>query len=402
MTSQLPPNLQKLFIPRPPLKYLPPVDKDHVDRKGPRLSGLAEFLERCQGHDLDYVPTPTLAEVRKRKKEEREKRAKQAIEEGTTQWDPNSDEHIHSDPYKTLFIGRLSYESTEKDLLKAFEAFGPIKTLRIVTTPEGKSRGYAFIEYEREKDMKAAYKEADGMKINDRRVLVDVERGRTVKGWKPRRLGGGLGVGVRVLTVRQWVDPGVLMIEEDTEEASEEDTGVLHEAGTEVHLAEEDLGAVTEVVAAEVVTVVVDLEIGRRTAWIADEEGMSVTVVAEDTIAVETEAGRIGIETMIAHGESTTATAGIASNVKSPTTAVDRTAIEIVRKTVDGEAVKIATEVAAEAAAGWYHACVSAMFNSSNILPSDVIEWCGRVDLCIDDDGILIRYFFGRRSRALR
>ncbi|KAI9017757.1 hypothetical protein BC832DRAFT_572782 [Gaertneriomyces semiglobifer] len=197
MTSQLPPNLQKLFIPRPPLKYLPPVDKDLVDRKGPRLSGLAEFLERCQGHDLDYVPTPTLAEVRKRKKEEREKKAKQAIEDGTTKWDPNSDEHIHSDPYKTLFIGRLSYESTEKDLLKAFEAFGPIKTLRIVTTPEGKSRGYAFIEYEREKDMKAAYKEADGMKINDRRVLVDVERGRTVKGWKPRRLGGGLG-GTRI------------------------------------------------------------------------------------------------------------------------------------------------------------------------------------------------------------
>lgn len=38
-----------------------------------------------------------------------------------------------------------------------------------------------------------AYKLADGRKIDGRRVLVDVERGRTVKGWKPRRLGGGLG-----------------------------------------------------------------------------------------------------------------------------------------------------------------------------------------------------------------
>ena len=35
----------------------------------------------------------------------------------------------------------------------------------------------------------AAYKYADGKKINDRRVVVDVERGRTVKGWRPRRLG---------------------------------------------------------------------------------------------------------------------------------------------------------------------------------------------------------------------
>ncbi len=35
----------------------------------------------------------------------------------------------------------------------------------------------------------AAYKHADGKKIDGRRVLVDVERGRTVKGWLPRRLG---------------------------------------------------------------------------------------------------------------------------------------------------------------------------------------------------------------------
>ncbi|XP_025052097.1 U1 small nuclear ribonucleoprotein 70 kDa isoform X3 [Alligator sinensis] len=39
----------------------------------------------------------------------------------------------------------------------------------------------------------SAYKHADGKKIDGRRVLVDVERGRTVKGWRPRRLGGGLG-----------------------------------------------------------------------------------------------------------------------------------------------------------------------------------------------------------------
>lgn len=39
----------------------------------------------------------------------------------------------------------------------------------------------------------AAYKDADGMKLLGRRILVDVERGRTVKNWKPRRLGGGLG-----------------------------------------------------------------------------------------------------------------------------------------------------------------------------------------------------------------
>ena len=54
-------------------------------------------------------------------------------------------------------------------------------------------RGYAFIEFEREADMRAAYKRGDGRKIDGRRVLVDVERGRTVRNWRPRRLGGGLG-----------------------------------------------------------------------------------------------------------------------------------------------------------------------------------------------------------------
>eukprot|EP00121_Abeoforma_whisleri_P011464 Awhi_evm1s10575 len=39
----------------------------------------------------------------------------------------------------------------------------------------------------------AAYKRGDGMKIDGKRVLVDVERGRTVEGFLPRRLGGGIG-----------------------------------------------------------------------------------------------------------------------------------------------------------------------------------------------------------------
>lgn len=47
----------------------------------------------------------------------------------------------------------------------------------------GKPRGYAFIEFEHKNDMKTAYKMADGKKIEGRRVVVDVERGRTVPNW---------------------------------------------------------------------------------------------------------------------------------------------------------------------------------------------------------------------------
>ena len=49
----------------------------------------------------------------------------------------------------------------------------------------------------------AAYKHADGKKIDGRRVLVDVERGRTVKGWQPRRLGEELQAHLTARTASQ-------------------------------------------------------------------------------------------------------------------------------------------------------------------------------------------------------
>lgn len=114
---------------------------------------------------------------------------------------PSEDPKVQGDAFKTLFVSRLAYGVTSDDLEREFGRYGPIERIRIVeditappdAPPKKRKRGYAFIVYEREKDMKAAYKETDGIKIKDRRVLVDVERGRTVSGWRPRRFGGGLG-----------------------------------------------------------------------------------------------------------------------------------------------------------------------------------------------------------------
>jgi U1 small nuclear ribonucleoprotein 70kDa len=72
----------------------------------------------------------------------------------------------------------LAYETTEKKLRREFEQFGPIKNIQMVLDNDGKPRGYAFVEFEREEDMTSAYKRADGRKIDGRRIIVDVERGR--------------------------------------------------------------------------------------------------------------------------------------------------------------------------------------------------------------------------------
>lgn len=73
---------------------------------------------------------------------------------------------------------------------RKFEFYGPIKRIRIVKDLSGKSRGYAFIEYEHKSDFSNAYKRGDRERIDEKLVYTDFERGRTEKGFKPRRLGG--------------------------------------------------------------------------------------------------------------------------------------------------------------------------------------------------------------------
>ncbi|CAG8569642.1 8404_t:CDS:2 [Paraglomus brasilianum] len=198
MTDKLPPNLLALFAPRPPLPYSKPLDRDPAKRAGPLITGVGQYIPLLKDYDPDYVPTETVEEKKKRKIEEKKRHVEESIKNGLEEWDPSKDDNVTGDPYKTLFVARMNYDITEKDLRREFEMYGPIENIRIVKGKvTGEPKGYAFIEFEREKDMKAAYKDADGLKLVGKRILVDVERGRTVKGWRPRRLGGGLG-GTRI------------------------------------------------------------------------------------------------------------------------------------------------------------------------------------------------------------
>uniref|UniRef100_A0A6N2NB98 U1 small nuclear ribonucleoprotein of 70kDa N-terminal domain-containing protein n=1 Tax=Salix viminalis TaxID=40686 RepID=A0A6N2NB98_SALVM len=160
-------NLLKLFEPRPPLEFKPLPEK----RKCPPYSGMAQFVSNfAEPGDLEYAPPIKEAETRAQKKARihmarLEKGAEKAVEE-LQKYDPNNDPNVSGDPYKTLF----NYETTESKIKRELESYGPIKQVRMV-----------------------ADKQADGRKLDGRRVLVDVERGRTVPNWRPRRLGGGLG-----------------------------------------------------------------------------------------------------------------------------------------------------------------------------------------------------------------
>jgi len=196
MTQFLPPNLLALFAPRDPIPFLPPLDKQLHEKKRLPYGGIAEYL----GIFEDPKDTPpivkleTREERKERKLRERLEVQTYKIEQGIALWEPAGNPKSTTDPYKTLFVARINYDTTESKLKREFEAYGPVRKVHMTyDKTNAKPRGYAFIEYEHERDMHAAYKKADGKKIDGRRVLVDVERGRTVKGWLPRRLGGGLG-----------------------------------------------------------------------------------------------------------------------------------------------------------------------------------------------------------------
>ncbi|KAF9620343.1 hypothetical protein IFM89_011078 [Coptis chinensis] len=207
-------SLLKLFEPRAPLEYKAPPEK----KKCPPYSGMAQYVSNfAEPGTAEYDPPAKKAETATQRRARvhqlrLESGAKKAAEE-LEKYDPSNDPNISGDPYKTLFVARLSYETTESKIKREFEQYGPIKkvgtlgqakrrsgyclltcSVRMVTDKStNKPRGYAFIEYAHTRDMKSAYKQGDGRKLNDRRVLVDVERGRTVPNWRPRRLGGGLG-----------------------------------------------------------------------------------------------------------------------------------------------------------------------------------------------------------------
>eukprot|EP01105_Mastigella_eilhardi_P026967 TRINITY_DN8036_c0_g1_i1.p2 TRINITY_DN8036_c0_g1~~TRINITY_DN8036_c0_g1_i1.p2 ORF type:complete len:223 (-),score=21.89 TRINITY_DN8036_c0_g1_i1:37-705(-) len=109
-------------------------------------------------------------------------------------YNPRCDEKIQGDPHLTLFVGRLCPHTTEDTLAAVFGRCGTVARLRIVRDiVTGESRRYAFVTFVDAKSTQEAFLTAHHLLIDNYEVIVDYERERTMEGWVPRRLGGGLG-----------------------------------------------------------------------------------------------------------------------------------------------------------------------------------------------------------------
>ncbi|XP_041050594.1 U11/U12 small nuclear ribonucleoprotein 35 kDa protein isoform X1 [Carcharodon carcharias] len=101
---------------------------------------------------------------------------------------------VLGDPHLTLFVARLNPQTSEEKLKDTFSRFGDIRRLRLVRDiVTGFSKCYGFIEYKDERSLLKAHRDSNKLVVDQNEIFVDFELERTLKGWVPRRLGGGLG-----------------------------------------------------------------------------------------------------------------------------------------------------------------------------------------------------------------
>lgn len=92
---------------------------------------------------------------------------------------------------KELYVGHMSYQATEEDLLKLFSVVGTVTSVHIITDPEsGKSKGCGYVRMATEAEMKDAVETLDGAFLIDRVITVSEARPQKPKDDKPK---GGRG-----------------------------------------------------------------------------------------------------------------------------------------------------------------------------------------------------------------
>jgi RNA recognition motif-containing protein len=100
-----------------------------------------------------------------------------------------------------IFVGNLSFQTTQDDLLATFSQFGNVERVNIVTDRDsGQSRGFAFVEMTDRRDAENAISQLNGSELNGRAMNVNEARPKPQGGSGfgnrgPNRRGGGGGGG---------------------------------------------------------------------------------------------------------------------------------------------------------------------------------------------------------------
>ncbi len=94
-----------------------------------------------------------------------------------------------------LYVGNLSYSTTEDDLRTLFAQAGTVQSVTIIKDRDtGRSKGFAFVEMATQVEAQQAISKFNGQNLQDRALTVNLARPREER---PRGGGGGGGYGDR-------------------------------------------------------------------------------------------------------------------------------------------------------------------------------------------------------------
>ena len=87
-----------------------------------------------------------------------------------------------------IYIGNMSFDTTEDQLRQAFTGYGEVSTVSIITDKQtGDPRGFAFVEMSAKDEAMAAISGLNGQDLNGRALNVNEAKQRTDSG---NRTGG--------------------------------------------------------------------------------------------------------------------------------------------------------------------------------------------------------------------
>ncbi len=97
---------------------------------------------------------------------------------------------------KNIFVGNLSFNTNEDELRQAFESYGQVDRVSILTDRDtGRSRGFGFVEMASDEDGEKAITALNGSQIGGRTINVNEARPKAERGGGGGGFGGGGGRG---------------------------------------------------------------------------------------------------------------------------------------------------------------------------------------------------------------
>ena len=82
-----------------------------------------------------------------------------------------------------IFVGNISFDSTDEDVRQLFEAYGAVDTVNLITDRDtGRARGFGFVEMSNSREAQSAIQGLQGKDLGGRTLNVNEAKPR-----EPRR-----------------------------------------------------------------------------------------------------------------------------------------------------------------------------------------------------------------------